>query len=54
MAAVRHLGFFKFKFFNFLSVKKAILHHCPNFEKIGQTVAGKSASDLAQLEGPPT
>jgi len=38
MAAVRHLGFLKFNFLTVGAVKNTILHHLPNFLKIGQTV----------------
>ena len=33
MAAVRHLGFVKFKFFNGLAVKRPILHQRTKFRK---------------------
>ena len=33
MAAVRHLGFVKFEFFNDRAVKRPILHQCTKFRK---------------------
>jgi len=42
MAAVRHLGFLKFKFLTVGAVKKPICITAPNFVKISQTVTGIS------------